>query len=168
MASVYSQDSTGRVSERSGQSQAGVFKYNRKDMSFTEMQFMPRSDGDLFAVFQDDFGSTRVQYARAGDYGTTALNQINNTLKVSVTESGEAWMFVIGSIIISRAHNYSLHGFVNLLDHNLEQIFDLHGLVDWVSNNPDFFVSEVDEAVEEDAFDIPALEAEMARQDEAK
>lgn len=165
MASVYSQDSTGRVLERSEKAQNGVFKLNRKDMSFAEMQLMPRSHGDLFAVFQDDFGSTRVQYARIGDYAGTALNQINDTLKVSVEESGRAWMFVIGSIMISRVHNYSLHGFVNLLDHNLEQVFDLHDLIDWVSNNPEFFVSEVEEAVEDDASDRAALEAEVARRD---
>ena len=165
MTSVYSQDSTGRVLERSEKAQNGVFKENRRDMSFADMQLMPRSLGDLFAVFQDDFGATRVQYAQVQDYAGTALNQIRDTLKVSVEESGRAWMFVIGSIMISRVHNYSLHGFVNLLDHNLEQIFDLHDLIDWVSNNPEFFVSDVDEAVEDDASDREVLEAELALQD---
>lgn len=165
MASVYSQDSTGRVLERSEKAQNGVFKRNRQDMSFADMQLMNRSPGDLFAVFQDDFGATRVQYAQIEDYSITALNQVRDTMKVSVEESGRAWMFVIGSIMISRVHNYSLHGFVNLLDHKLEQIFDLHDLVEWISTNPEFFVSEVDQAVDDDASDRAALEAELARQD---
>lgn len=155
MVDVQTADSTGRVASQTARASTGVFLYNRDDMSFMEMQAKKRFKDDLFAVFQDEYGHARVQYARIEDYSVAALEQMDTASSGSFKPGMADYLKLIGCIMISRSHNYSIYGFVNLLDHELNQIFDLNELINWINDRPEFFQSAAEAAVLEDA-NLPA------------
>lgn len=160
MVDVQTADSTGRVPSQAAKASTGVFLYNRDDMSFMEMQAKKRFKEDLFAVFQDEYGHARVQYARIEDYAEAALEQMHAAVSDQFTPGMADYLKLIGCIMISRSHNYSIYGFVNLLDHDLNQIFDLNELINWINERPEFFRSPAEAAVLEDAH----LSADLQRE----
>lgn len=135
---------------------------NREDLSHREMEQMERSDGDLFAVFADAAGNTRVQYATFADYARVAQRQVARRREGPVERM--TLFYLVGSMMISRLHNYDLYGFVHLLDHNLREVFNLRDLVDWISVNKDLFEQPMTQVVYTDA-DRKRLEAEFDAQE---
>ena len=69
----------GRSGERSERFPNRMFKYNRANLSYQEMFERRREEGDLFAVFQNDMGEIRVEYARVEDYDEFAFEQIERS-----------------------------------------------------------------------------------------
>ena len=110
---------------------------NRADLSYREMENLMREDGDLFAVFSDVSGNTRVQYAKFSDFANIAKEQVLRRRSGQIER--ETLFYLVGSMMISRLHNYDLYGFVHLLDHNLREIFNLRDLIDWIAYNKDLF-----------------------------
>jgi hypothetical protein len=101
------------------------------------MENLLRVDGDLFAVFADASGNTRVQFAKFSDFANIAKEQVLRRRSGQIERS--TLFYLVGSMMISRLHNYDLYGFVHLLDHNLREIFNLRDLIDWIAYNKDLF-----------------------------
>lgn len=139
-----------------------VSSVNRADLSHREMEQMERNDGDLFAVFADAAGNTRVQYATFADYARVAQRQVARRREGPVERM--TLFYLVGSMMISRLHNYDLYGFVHLLDHNLREVFNLRDLVDWISVNKDLFEQPMTQVIYTDE-DREALYAEFDAQE---
>ena len=159
-----SEGNFGRSSDRDGRYPNGMWKYNRADLSYQEMFLRPRSEGDFFAVFRSETGEVRVEYARYEDYSDFAFRQVQKA--ITRNHRGivpEDVYLLIGCTMISRIHNYNFDNFVQLLDHNLSQVFDMRKLVEWTNLNQSFFGSPVEDAILADAEDSAGLQEEYAR-----
>lgn len=154
----------GRSGERSERFPNQMFKYNRANFSYQEMFERRRTEGDLFAVFQDDMGEIRVEYARVEDYEEFAFGQIERS---SASQrrglSVEDVFLLIGCTMMSRIHEYEFDNFVHLLDHDLKQLFDMRKVIEWTNMNKSFFSSPAEDAVLADAEDQASLHEEYAR-----
>lgn len=139
--------SHGRPAGRDERWPNGVFKYNRRDLSYAEMFEMKREEGDFFAVFRDRLGEVRAQYATQNDYGAIVVEAVRQARIASGKESTvEDIYFVLGTTIITRYMDYEPTDFLHLLDHNLKEIFDLRGLALWCVENADMLVSRGEQA----------------------
>ena len=154
----------GRSGERSERFPNRMFKYNRANLSYQEMFERRREEGDLFAVFQNDMGEIRVEYARVEDYDEFAFEQIERS---SASQrrglTAEDVYLLIGCTMMSRIHGYEFDNFVHLLDHELKQRFDMRKLIEWTNMNKAFFSSPAEDAVLADAEDQASLHEEYAR-----
>lgn len=156
--------SFGRSSDRSDRYPNGMFKYNRANLSYQEMFMRPRQNGDFFAVFQDEMGEVRVEYARYEDYEDFAFSQIERSMRSQRRGlTTEDVYLLIGCTMISRIHEYDFENFVHFLDHDLRQMFDMRRLIEWTNLNRAFFSSPASDAVLADAEDQAGLHEEMDR-----
>lgn len=156
--------SFGRSSDRSDRYPNGMFKYNRANLSYQEMFLRPRKQGDFFAVFQDDMGEVRVEYACYEDYEEFAFAQIERSIRSQRRGlTPEDVYLLIGCTMISRIHEYDFENFVMLLDHDLKQMFDMRRLIEWTNMNKAFFSSPAEDAVLADAEDQASLHEELDR-----
>ena len=156
--------SFGRTEERSERYPNKMFKYNRANLSYHEMLEKRREFGDLFAVFQNDMGEIRVEYARVEDYEKFAFEQISRS---SASQrrglTAEDIYLLIGCTMLSRIHDYEFDNFLHLLDFEMKQMFDMRRLIEWTNMNKSFFSSPAEEAVLADADDQAALHEEYER-----
>ena len=151
-----------RAPGRDERGAAGLFVYNREDMDFAAMEQRrvdPRrgwTEGDLFAVFRDDFGGLRAQYSRFEDFYAVAVTQLVRSRPgfEDVDMDRASMVHLVGLLMISRIHGYHFDNFVQLLDHRGAQLFDFRGLCDWVSHNELLFMSESSAIIEDDADDV--------------
>ncbi len=155
--------SHGRAPGRDGQYPNGMFKYNRSNISHAEMLAMNRRDGDLFAVFQDATGEIRIEYARLEDYMPSAFAQIQSSIDRGHRQrSARDVYYIIGSTMMGRIHGYHFFDFVQLLDWNMNQLFDMRGFVEWINMNKVLFESPAEEAIQRDGINSIDLENDMA------
>jgi len=148
----------GRSTERSERFPNGMFKYNRDNLSYQEMYDRLRRVGDLFAVFQNDIGEIRVEYARVEDYERFAFDQIErSTASHRRGLTAEDVYLLIGCTMMSRLHDYEFDNFVHLLDFELKQVFDMRKVIEWTNMNKAFFSSPAEDAVLADAEDQASL-----------
>ena len=154
----------GRSGERSERFPNRMFKYNRANLSYKEMFERRREEGDLFAVFQNDMGEIRVEYARVEDYEEFAFEQIRRS---SASQrrglTPEDIYLLIGCTMMSRIHEYEFDNFVHLLDFELMQMFDMRKVIEWTNMNKSFFSSPAEDAVLADAEDQASLHEEYER-----
>jgi len=139
-----------------------MFKHNRGNLSHGEMYAMTKSGGDLFAVFQDEMGEIRVEYANTADYEDAAYHQIELSMRRGYPRSFTTSdvKFLIGSMMISRLHNYDFFSFMHLLDEKLQQVFDMRDLMEWIIANKPLFSSPAEQAVMADALNSADLNSE--------
>lgn len=138
-----------------------MFKFNRATLSYQDMFMRRRLDGDLFAVFQNEMGEIRVEYARVEDYENFAFEQIERSARFAKHGlTTEDVFLLIGCTMISRIHELDFENFIHLVDHNLAEVFDMRRLVEWTNVNKAFFGSPADDAVLADAEDQAGLTAE--------
>ena len=153
----------GRSGSRAEKYPSGVYIENRANISYKEMVDMPRSDGDLFALFTTNYGELRVEYSRFSDFSRIAYEQV---LRRRIEATGgtvptqDALVHVVALLMISRVHPYEFGDFIQLLDHDLNQLMDSFALVSWIEENQHLFASPVDLIADDD--DVSALEREVA------
>lgn len=148
----------GRIGDRAERYPNGMFKYNRMNMSYPEMFERRRQEGDFFAVFQNDLGEVRVEYANLSDYDTFVFKQIEKSVQMQRRGlSAEDVYLLHGCVMISRIHDFDFEDFVHLLDYKLMQVFDMRKLIEWTNFNKAFFSSPAENAILEDATDQAGL-----------
>lgn len=113
---------------------------NRRTMTFDEMRSFNRTPGDLFAEFRDSFeGTVHYEYARLEDYREATIKHHRLMgIDESFTTDEEVMNYLVGFAMISRAFAFRHEDFIQLLDHNLSQIFDMGAAQLWCINNVEY------------------------------
>lgn len=145
----------------------GMPKFNRRRMTQEEFVHAHRREGDLFAVFKDEFGAIGIEHARMEDYRKIVLDEIvaNNPNGEDMAEDENVEMLV-GIVMISNAYGYVFENFVHLLRHDGSQVYDSLALGLWVSVNQSFFRPPVDRLISESEHDMDALQAQREAMEE--
>lgn len=155
----------GRTLERSEKVGGLLYKYNREDFTYTDMINMNRQEGDLFAVFHSETGTVGVLYSTANDFANVAFDQVKKSSNATRGFEASDIYYIIGSLMISRIHKFDFYGFMHLLDHELNQVFDMRMLIEWTSTNRNLFLSPAEEAVMRDAENAADLQHEYNEQE---
>ncbi len=147
----------------------GMPKFNRRRMTQEEYVRMPKREGDLFAVFKDEFGAIGIEQARDDDYRQIVLDEIiaPNPYGDDMADDEANIEFLIGIVMISNAYGYLFDNFVHLLRHDGSQVYDSLALGLWVSVNQAFFRPPIDRIISESAHDIDELQAQREAMEEA-
>lgn len=138
--------------------------YNRQTMSYSDLTHFNRTEGDLFAIFQDEMGGISVEYSRIEDYAEAAVKQVERAvaLRSRLTPfTKEDFYLYIGMIMISRIQPLGFDNFIHLIDHEFKQVFDMRKLIEWINMNQALFDSPAALAVLEDAEDPASLTQEL-------
>ncbi len=146
----------------------GMPKFNRRRMTQEEYVRMHKQDGDLFAVFKDEFGAIGIEQARAVDYRQIVLDEIiaTNPYGEEMAEEELNIEFLIGIVMISNAYGYVFENFVQLLRHDGTQVYDSLALGLWVSINQSFFRPPVDRIISETDQDMDDLQSQREAMEE--
>lgn len=138
---------------------SGLFKYNRADMTFDQMNAMRKTEGDLFAVFRDEYGGVHIQYSRFEDFSSVALIHLLKVREEDRSKADQQTMrHLVGILMLSRIHGYHFEDFIQILDHTGKQVFDMKELCLWIAMNEQIFTSDVEYAIAADADDREAME----------
>ncbi|MFZ3481812.1 hypothetical protein [Sphingomonas sp. 3-13AW] len=147
----------------------GMPKFNRRRMTQEEYVHMTKQEGDLFAVFKDEFGAIGIEQARIDDYRQIVLDEIiaHNPFGDEMAEDESNIEFLIGIVMISNAYGYQFSNFVHLLRHDGSQVYDSLALGLWVSVNQSFFRPPIDLMISEAEHDMDALQSQREALEDA-